>query len=478
MSVLGGTSPSAIAGQYGSIVAPYEAMTANQAAQLAGQLGDFGVTAPPQLQQGVTAVNNLLPAAQTTIAALKAGNVNGVIADATPLIAAGLAFAGVGTVATAAVVGGLVAFTEIASALGLFQPAPPQSCTNVVGTVCFTRTRPWGTADPNWLTIERFTSEADAGGDGWTHTTGSDTKLMWGECAFTWWDDVGAELYALGDRSIAATNWLTNNNAGVAAATFTPTPGPASGNPGAIAQWAQLGPVGKDFCRSFDLAWIKMSEMYLNGYGAPDPGSFVSSFVAAWNTLHSASQTFNFTGTGFTFVDYVLAGQAATSIGGANSISQGYPPTGPVNIGAAIAPSVSTPMTAKKKAAIAIGVVGGVTVVTAGAATAAWYAGYPVAALFGRAVGAVGGLFGAEEFGAAEASRSGRKRMKVQSLLFPLDEFTSTQARAWARRHGYRDSPVDVTSAYTRIRQRPPGKFSTFRTVPLGDSGVKAVMAR
>jgi hypothetical protein len=400
VSVFGGSTPSPVAGQYGQLLSaanPYAGLATAQAQQLAAQLGDFGAV-QGQIQQGVTAVNGLLPAAQTTIAALKAGNPIGALTDATPLLAAGLAAAGVGTVAVAAIAGAIVAFTEIASALGLFQPKPPQTCTNVVGTVCFTRARPWGTADPNWLTIEEYTSAADAGGSGWTSVSGTScTGSTWGECAFSWWFLIGAELYALGDRSIAAANWAldyggvgSSDAAAAAAATI-------GFSPAAVAQWSALGSVGADFCRTFDLAWVKQSEMYLNGYGAPDPGSFLNAFVIAWNTMHSPSRIITFDGTGVTFIDAILQGNAQTSIGGVAAQSQRYVLAMPVHIGPPLAAAgPGAPMATSKKVAIAAGVVGGATVAAAGVGTYAYYAGVSLPLLFGRAVGAVGGLFGAE----------------------------------------------------------------------------------
>jgi hypothetical protein len=70
------------------------------------------------------------------------------------------------------------------------------------------------------------------------------------------------------------------------------------------------------------------------------------------------------------------------------------------------------------------------------------------------------------------------KSMQVQSLLFPREDFTTSQARAWARKHGYRAGKVDVTDQYVRLRQASPETFRLMRTVPFGESGIKAVVGR
>ena len=506
-----GIVPPSGGSQYAALVAPYQHMSPMQAAQLANQLGDFGVSAPPQLQQGVDAVNNLLPAAQSTIAAIKSGNVNGAIADATPLIAAGLAATGVGTVAIAAIAGGLEAFTAISSALGLFQPAPPQTCNYIVGDVCFSLVRPYGPTDPAWLTIEQYTSEADAGGAGWEILKGTASVAQsenWGERAFPWWWAVGAELYALGDRSIAAMNWASTLNgadptinAEAVLGMVNGAPAPPGSNMAAVAaEWATLGAVGWDFCRTFDLAWIKMSEMYLNGYLAPSPEAFISSFIQAWNTVHSDSTQVVFTSTSQTFLGQILGGMSPTNVGGTVTQQQRFNPTAPVNVGGVVvlhavggagkltsssaANAVvigQRPMSLGKKIAIGAGITVGAAAVGVGAYS--WWTEQSLSLLFGKATGAIGDLIGAEDALVAEevyasAKLDAASKMRVQSLLFPRDEFSVSQARAWARRRGYRDSRPDITPRYIRLRQRDPAKFSTFRTVPLGDSGVKAVMAR
>lgn len=64
----------------------------------------------------------------------------------------------------------------------------------------------------------------------------------------------------------------------------------------------------------------------------------------------------------------------------------------------------------------------------------------------------------------------------VQTLLFPKDKFTVTSAKAWARKHGKKSGKVDVTEKYIRLRQLSPGGFARMRNIPLGSSGVRAVV--
>lgn len=70
--------------------------------------------------------------------------------------------------------------------------------------------------------------------------------------------------------------------------------------------------------------------------------------------------------------------------------------------------------------------------------------------------------------------------LEVQTLLFPRSAtWSSTRARAWARRHGFSSSKVDTTSQYFRVRNRNPNAFvrGSFRTIVLSDKdGVNAVV--
>ena len=132
-----------------------------------------------------------------------------------------------------------------------------------------------------------------------------------------------------------------------------------------------------------------------------------------------------------------------------------------------------------KKIALATGAVVGV-----GAASMAGYGlatGQGAGYLFGAAGDLISGYAGRFVGEAREAFGLGAGaagKMKVQSLLFPRDKFTTAQAKAWAKKHGYKHGKVDVTAHYIRMRQRDPSDFKTERTIPLGDSGVKAVVGR
>lgn len=68
--------------------------------------------------------------------------------------------------------------------------------------------------------------------------------------------------------------------------------------------------------------------------------------------------------------------------------------------------------------------------------------------------------------------------LKVQSLVFDKREFTPTQARAWARQHGFRAPPSDTTPNTVRLRQSDPRYFhrNTYRMIRIAP-GVQAAVA-
>jgi hypothetical protein len=78
----------------------------------------------------------------------------------------------------------------------------------------------------------------------------------------------------------------------------------------------------------------------------------------------------------------------------------------------------------------------------------------------------------------AKLARNAAKRRKhrcpigtqIQTLIFPKLVYTSTQARLWARRHGYKSAKIDETADTFRMRQHPPGRYhkDSFRTISLG----------
>jgi len=63
---------------------------------------------------------------------------------------------------------------------------------------------------------------------------------------------------------------------------------------------------------------------------------------------------------------------------------------------------------------------------------------------------------------------------EVQSLLFDK-QWTHSEAKRWARDHGYRSGKVHVTDDYIRLRQFEPVSGREKRTIPFGQ-GIKAVI--
>jgi len=66
---------------------------------------------------------------------------------------------------------------------------------------------------------------------------------------------------------------------------------------------------------------------------------------------------------------------------------------------------------------------------------------------------------------------------KIQTLIFSRTSFNKSQARAWAKSHGFKSSKVDETATSYRIRQRDPSAFrpGSMRTIKI-TTGVKAVV--
>lgn len=58
---------------------------------------------------------------------------------------------------------------------------------------------------------------------------------------------------------------------------------------------------------------------------------------------------------------------------------------------------------------------------------------------------------------------------RIQTIIFPLSQFTQKKATAWVRKHGFRVQKLDVTSQSIRIRQQPVELFvkGSFRTITL-----------
>jgi hypothetical protein len=62
---------------------------------------------------------------------------------------------------------------------------------------------------------------------------------------------------------------------------------------------------------------------------------------------------------------------------------------------------------------------------------------------------------------------------QVQALLFSRFDYTPSEAKRWAKSHGYKYGDVDVGPAWIHLRQRDPRGFRRIRTVWFG-RGIKA----
>jgi hypothetical protein len=67
---------------------------------------------------------------------------------------------------------------------------------------------------------------------------------------------------------------------------------------------------------------------------------------------------------------------------------------------------------------------------------------------------------------------------EVQTILFDRETWTVSRAQEWLARHDRKIPKVDTTRDYLRFRQAPPSQFEsgTFRTIPFGRQGIKAVI--
>lgn len=53
---------------------------------------------------------------------------------------------------------------------------------------------------------------------------------------------------------------------------------------------------------------------------------------------------------------------------------------------------------------------------------------------------------------------------EVQSILFDKHKFTTSEARKWMKKHGFKPiKRVDETKAFYRYRQTDPDKYKYFR---------------
>lgn len=68
---------------------------------------------------------------------------------------------------------------------------------------------------------------------------------------------------------------------------------------------------------------------------------------------------------------------------------------------------------------------------------------------------------------------------EIQTILVPRPKFlTEGKARTWILEHGFHAKKIDVGQSVFRFRQLSPDHFEpkSFRTIPLGKSGVQAVI--
>lgn len=304
-----------------NIGSPYQQLTGAQladlqswaAGQLPGGVSDAVGFVGQYASLGVSAFNSLMTLAKSSSPQQAIGSV-------TPLIAAGLAALGASPVIGIAVLAGL---SVLSGLLGSAPSVPsctvalPQCPSSAPGNlpcgalVCMNVSqRPAGPQDPTWLTIDRFdwNKTTSAGTDSqypftWSiyQTPGGSSSfsgVWWAGLAFSnWWYRIGLELYALGDRSVAATDWADMQNRGAFG---------TAGTADALAQslyltpnatrLAALGPAGRDFIIAFDKAFIKLyAEPLINGYPPMPTDKIVSTIVGAWNLgrSNSATQQFN-----------------------------------------------------------------------------------------------------------------------------------------------------------------------------------------
>lgn len=284
----------------------------------------------------------------------------------------------------------------------------------------------------------------------------------------------------------------------------------------ATSPFFQLPQVGQ-FRQAFFAAWRGAKASAFNGSPVLDDADILLTALQVWNTAHS-SETYHDLVADDLFIDPNNADSAAIRAYGpssgianptfnlawhANTNRPGYLGNGVIRInmgpqhappatagavktvslrlrGAAteLATSASSTSTTKKVAAYT-GIVVGSAALGIGAWSLATHQGFFTVlkglwhSTGGKLIAKVNPLPAL-----AGASESSRDKTNIQSLLFPRDHFSTSKAERWARSHGYSVPKVHITDEYIRIRQQPPFRFKkgSFRTISLGDSGVKAVV--
>jgi hypothetical protein len=64
----------------------------------------------------------------------------------------------------------------------------------------------------------------------------------------------------------------------------------------------------------------------------------------------------------------------------------------------------------------------------------------------------------------------------MQTLLFPRPTFSVAEAKAWAKKSGFKSSDVDIKDNFIHLRQADPSLFSRMRNIPLGERGIEGVV--
>lgn len=251
------------------------------------------------LQAAITSLTGLDSSAQSAVLGVGAQLMNpkGIsINSVAPLIAAGFAATGVGAPIAAAITLGLPMMEGLANALNpapkyqwIFRPAnygtvdPKVSAGALLGTKT-----PYGPTDPKWRTFEEALPKL-----------ATMTQLMTQDGA-----DVSLESIC----------------------------------PGLGAQWAEahetlhdtrgLPPAANAFRLTYNAAWRKNYEYVINGHNWVDPYTLLTTLANAWNATHLPTSTYTFTGSGSTYINYLI---------NANYDGDDHPPVA-INTGASTAP--------------------------------------------------------------------------------------------------------------------------------------------
>lgn len=260
----------------------YGQVEAQTQASILNYLTKTGGKTLSDAQGAVKTIANLGTVAAGALRALHAQSAGEAIGDITPLIAAGLSAASVNPLVGAAVLAG-VGLAEILA--DLFSTAA-QQCDYTVGNVCFhSASHTYGPSDPNWIPIEAFIRGWSWKNIRWelTPNVPAGPNTAPNEAFLSWWQTIGLELYVLGDRSAPALDWAQ----GQRSSGSDPDQVAAGIAPSILAQIDSFGALGRKFFLAFDLAFVKLQEMPINGLAPIHPTTLIDSVIAAWNGSHA-----------------------------------------------------------------------------------------------------------------------------------------------------------------------------------------------